>query len=212
MALIAFFIFTNQKILKFDVQSSITVWGVFIFFMLGISSFMMNRNINNKTPLLPGIFDIVLVIKDAVCMLIVMAPFSLIMYYALDFYNKNFIYEDEVILNYFFYFAIIFTCLPFIFVPTVLYSVRGNLFDAYRFDLIINAAGNFIIQAISFCFQFVFSVVLVAYLFYRIFLEMLGSDSLFIPIIFSFFTVLSFLIVFSYCSDLYIDVIPEIKI
>ena len=32
LALIAFFIFTNQKILKFDVQSSITVWGVFIFF------------------------------------------------------------------------------------------------------------------------------------------------------------------------------------
>ncbi len=210
LTLIAFALFSNSSTLKENTQNYVFAWGLFVFLMLGVSSFMMNRNINNRTPLLPNIFHIILVIKDAIFMSIIVAPFSLIMYYSLNYYNNNFKFQEEVVLNYFFWFAIIFTCVPFIFIPAVLYSVRGNFFDAFRIKNILYGAGNFIVQAISFCLQYVFTLVILTFLIYKIFEEMLGPETVFIPIVFSFFSVLSFLTVFSFCSDLYIDVIPQI--
>jgi len=208
---IAFVIAANRNNLSDNIETYFFAWGLFLLFMLGVSGFMMNRNINNRTPILPNIFDIILVIKDAVCMFIVMAPFSFVMYFALNYYNTHFLFQDEAVLNWFFWFAIVFTCLPFIFIPAVLYSVRGNLLDAYRFKNIIEGAGNFIVQAMAYCLQYGLIVVTICYLFYRIFQEMLGAESVFVSAVIAFFAVLSVLLTFSFCSDLYIDVIPEIK-
>lgn len=207
---LAFGIFYNQSSLSTNMQNYIAAWGLFIVFMLGVSGFLMNRNINNRTPLLPGLIQLPLVIKDSICMTILMLPFSLIMYFAIKFYNDNFTFE-EVALNYFFIAAIVIVCVPFIFIPTVLYAVRGNILDGYRVNLIALGAGNFVVQFLSFILQFLFTILIAAILAYELFLEMLGPETVFIPLTFAFFSVLSILVFFSFCSDLYIDVIPEIK-
>ena len=207
---LAFGIFYNQNALSANMQNYTLAWGLFVFLMLGVSGYMMNRNINNRTPLLPGLIQLPLVVKDAICMFVLMLPFSLIMYYAIKFYNENFTFE-EAALNYFFLAAIVIICVPFIFIPAVLYSVRGNILDGYRVNLIALGAGNFIVQFLSFILQFLFTILIATILIFQIFYEMLGAETVFIPLTFAFFSVLSVLVFFSFCSDLYIDVIPEIK-
>ena len=99
---------------------------------------------------------------------------------------------------------------PFIFVPLVLYSVNGKLTDAFRFNLIYEASGNYTVQFASYLLQYALIMGFATNLVYITILEMLG-DHVGLLILKAVVIVISFLSVFSYSSDLYQDVIPEIK-
>ena len=92
----------------------------------------------------------------------------------------------------------------------VLYSVNGNLTDAFKFNIIYEASGNYTVQFASYLIQYVFIMGFATYLVYITILEMLG-DHVGLLILKAVVIVISFLSVFSFSSDLYQDVIPEIK-
>ena len=169
----------------------------------------MNRNINNNYPILPSLFSIPEVLIKTICSTIVMLPASFILYVLITFINQNIVFESFIM--FIIYFIVIVIMSPFIVIPGVLYSVRGKISDALKMKLIFQGAGNFSVAFMSFLLQYVFSILLFSFLICIFFKQMLGEDTILIQIIQSIVFTFSFLCFFSYCSDLYEDVIPAIK-
>ena len=99
---------------------------------------------------------------------------------------------------------------PFVFIPGVLYSVRGRLTDAFNLRILAEGGGNFSLQILSFALQYIFSLGLLIFLLYKLITEML-NDVLALNVLYSISAVFSFLTLYSYCSDMYDDVIPPLK-
>ncbi len=175
---------------------------------LGISSFMMYRNINNKQPILPGLFQIPEVLIRAVGVSVVTIPLYILYIYIMNLISIYCVFEPFVMF-------VIYACVslflsPFILIPAVLYSVNGKVLDSLNIRVILEASGNFSVAFLSFIIQYLFTIFLAGYLLYRLFTEML-TDNLALNITYSLFLVISILTFYSYCSDLYKDVIPSLN-
>lgn len=186
----------------------VPVYFVIAAIMMGCASVAMHRNLNNKVPLFPSLFDIFEIINKSIGSVISITPGLLVYYASISFVKTNFVFEPFVM-------TVIYLCItvffaPFIFIPTVLYSVNGRLTDAFRLKNILDGSGNFIVQFLSYVIQYVFIIGILTYLVYTVLLEMLG-DHVSLLILKCIVIVISFFSVFIYCSDLYEDVIPEIK-
>jgi hypothetical protein len=125
----------------------------------------------------------------------------------------NYLYENfefEPFVAFVVYLCVTLFFVSFIFVPMVLYSVNGNLSDAFKFNIIYEASGNYTVQFAGYLIQYAFIMGFATYLVYITILEMLG-DHVGLLILKAVVIVISFLSVFSFSSDLYQDVIPELK-
>ena len=198
--------YVAQTIFKENIHILI---GLFMLY-LGCSSVIMNRNINNKSPLMPGIFTIPEVIIKAIGSSIVAFPGIAILIIACYFIHSYVVLEEPFAM-FILYICVISFLVPFIIVPTVLYSVNGSIADGLKLNKVFEASGNFIVAFLAFVIQYFFIVILLSYLIYRLLFEMLGDGNIGISILYSFVIVLSFLLIFSYSSDLYEDVIPAVK-
>ncbi len=183
-------------------------FAVIYLLMLGSAVVTMHRNINNKIPLLPGMFSILDIIIKAIGGFIVILPAALLYYAAIVYIQQNIVFEPFIMAVIYIVVTAIF--IPFIMVPLVLYSVKGNIFDAFRIKNIIDASGNFIVQFLSFILQFALIVCTFTYLIYVTLLEMLG-DHISLLILKCIVIVISFFVFLIFCSDLYEDIIPAIK-
>ena len=130
-----------------------TISAIIFVLYMGVAAIMMNRNINNKAPILPGLFSIGEFIVKAICSTIVFLPQTILMYAIITFIHDNIFFEPFVM--FILYSIVIIAVSPFWFIPVVLYSVNGNLFDAFRFDILNRAGGNFSVQFMSFILQYV---------------------------------------------------------
>ena len=187
----------------------VPVFITVVAIMIGCAGVAMNRNINNKTPLFPSLFSIPEVIIKSILLSLIVLPGALIYYLAITFVQANFSFEDDFI------YFVIYTCLtifisPFIFVPAVLYSVNGKFTEALKINYLFEAAGNFAVQFASYLLQYCLIIGSFTILIYFLLYEMLG-DHFSLLILASTVIVISFFSVFLFSSDLYQDVIPEIK-
>ncbi len=175
---------------------------------MGCASFLMHKNINNERPILPSLFSIFELIGKSIGASLVALPGALLFLLVVNYLYDNF--EFEPFVAFVVYLCVTLFFVPFIFVPTVLYSVNGSFTDAFKISNIYEASGNFTVQFAGYLLQYAFIMGFATYLIYTTILEMLG-DHVGLLILKSFVIVLSFLSVFSFSSDLYQDVIPELK-
>ncbi len=207
-ACILFFVMDNDLNYPNGNPALTPVYMVIFVAMLGCASIAMHRNINNKTPLFPSVFNIFEIISKSVCATIAILPGILIYSVVISFIQNKIVLEPFVM-------AVIYICVtlffvPFIFIPVVLYSVNANLFDSFNFKNIYEGSGNFTVQFLSYLLQFAFFICLGTYCIYIFLLQMLG-DHVSLLILKCVVIVVSFFSVFIFCSDLYEDVIPELK-
>ncbi len=208
MAAPLFYFFQNTSPSSFDFDSMLPYFAVGAVLYLGIAAVLMHRNINNKSPLLPSLFSIPEFLVKAIGLSLVSIPL-----YILYFFLMNLVYNNLELEMYLM--IVIYTCVtlfmaPFIFIPSVLYSVNGKIWEAFNFRIILEAGGNFSVQFLSFIIQYIFTILLLTLLFFHWFKNML-DDSMLLNLTVSISLVISFLSLYSYCSDLYGDVIPELK-
>ncbi len=211
LAFLTFFVYiaVNNKEQTGQVKSAFPLMLVLLIIVfLGCASVMMHRNINNKSPILPSLFSVLEVILKAIGCTFSIIPGAAIYYFCISWVQKTLLFEPFVM--YVIYICISLFFAPFIFIPAVLYSVDGKLKDAFRLDIIFAGSGNFVVQFLSYIIQYFFILFLFTFLLYLLFTSMMG-ESVFIPIIYSIFIVVSFFSFFSFCADLYEDVIPPIK-
>ncbi len=202
-----FYLINSDELKKYTQTDVVIIVCILSVVYLGVIGFMMNANINNKNPFLPGIKNIIDVIRDAICMSIVTLPQAAILYYVVNVIREYCHYDFVVMVVIYLALSIIFS--PFIFIPAVLYSVRRNLADAFNFKVIFSSSGNFCVSYLAYLFQYIFVIFLGAFLIYELLINMLNDD-LFLNILYSIFLVISVLSIYSYCSDLYGDVIDEL--
>ena len=176
---------------------------------MGCASIMMHRNINNLSPILPSLFNIPEWILKSICSSIVVVPGVVLFGVSVNAIYSNF--EFEPFVAFVVYLCVTLFFVPFIFVPVVLYSVNGKLADAFRFNLIYEASGNYTVQFAGYLIQYALIMGFSVYLVYFTISEMLG-DHVGLLILKAVVIVISFFSVFSFSSDLYQDVIPEIPV
>ena len=184
------------------------IYIVITVLFLGCAAVSMHRNINNKTPFFPGLFSIGEVLIKAIGASAAILPGFLLYYCCMTFVYKYVVLEPFVMGVIYLFVTLFFS--PFVFVPAVLYSVNGRLTDAFNFGIIFNSSGNFTVQFLSYIIQYALIFVTMTLCVYFFILEMLG-DNVGLLILKCVAIVLTFFSIFSYCSDLYGDVIPEIK-
>lgn len=178
-------------------------------FYIGISTFLMNRNINNRSPIMPSLIHIIDYFKFTIFGSLISLPVYILL--ILSLYRVYSTLTLEPFVMWVIYISIILFFSPFIFVPLVMYSAHGRLKDAVNIQVFFDAAGNFVVAFASYIIQYAFTILLLWYLLHRLFLEMM-DDNLFINVVSSIFVIITILSIYSYCSDLYGDVIPEIVI
>lgn len=205
-----YFILNNNEFAADLMGANIPVLLAILLLYFGCGAVLMNRNINNKSPVLPGIMTIPEVILRGIGAVISALPGLAVLYGICLFISTNVVLEEP------FAVFILYTCViafftPFILVPVVLFSVNSKITDAFRFDKVFSASGNFVVAVLSFIIQYFFYVFIIAFVLYKLLLEMLGEGNPFLLMFTAFVIVVSFLLVFSYSSDLYGDVIPAIK-
>ena len=207
-AAILFFVMDNDLNYPNGNPALTPVYIVIFVIMLGCASVAMHRNINNKTPLFPNMFNVFEIMNKSICSAIAILPGSLICYSCFYFIQKNILFESFVM--FVMYLCVLLFFSPFIMIPVVLYSVNGSLFDAFNIKNIYEGSGNFVVQFLSYILQFIFFICLVTYCIYFFLLQMLG-DHVGLLILKTIVIVISFFSLFIFCSDLYEDVIPELK-
>lgn len=202
-----FYFFENTSPATFDFNSFLPYFVVFSILYLGFASVMMHRNIQNKAPLMPSLFSLPEFIVKSIGISIVSLPMYILYFMAMSFvYNTV---ELETYLMVIIYVAVTLLFAPFIYIPSVLYSVNGKLTEAFNFKIIFECGGNFCVQFLAFLLQYVFTIFLVTLLFFHWFKNML-EDPLLLNITVSLSIVISFLTLYSYCADMYGDVIAQL--
>ena len=181
---------------------------IFVLYM-GVAAIMMNRNINNKSPILPGLFSVGEFIIKSICATVLILPQTVLIYAIVTYIYENIVLEPFVM--FLIYSIVIIALSPFWFIPVVLYSVNGNFFDAFKFNVISQGSGNFSVQFMSFLLQYVIIFASIAAVIVILIKQMLGMDTVIMHACMSIIGTLTFFLFFSYCSDLYEDVIPPIK-
>lgn len=207
LALPVFFILNYGAVGSFDISEQIGFCAILGIFYLGVVAILMHRNINNLSPILPSLFTIPEFVIKGIGMCIVAVPLYVVFISIISFIANNVVFEPFVM--WVIYICVTLFLAPFVFIPPVLYCVNGKLSDAFNYKVILASAGNFSVAFLSYVIQYVFTILLFAYLFYRMF-DAMVDDILPINIIYSITFVISILSFYSYCSDLYPDVIAEL--
>ncbi len=191
-------------------EQTVQMFEIVLFVILfGCAVVSMNRDINNKVPFIPWLPDILEIIIKTILALIVIAPGSVLTYMLYVYISKTFTFEEPIVaFTVYFISAVVMS--SFIFIPLVLYSARGNIIDAFNISTILKSAGNFIVQVLTFILVYGLAMGAITASFYFLLLEMLG-DHPSLLVLQCLVIVLTFYTFFSFCSDMYQDVIPEIK-
>lgn len=208
MALPIFFFLENNVLEKVDSSVNALMFIILGVVYLGCAAILMNRNINNKAPLLPSLFSIPELFMKSVGMSVVSLPLFLLYIFCINYIYTHIILEPFIM-------AVIYLCVtlflaPFIFIPAVLYSVNGKISEAFNMKIIVEGGGNFSVQFLSLILQYFFTIFLLALLFYKLFVNMI-EDTTAINVVYSYTAIISFLTVYSYCSDMYNEVIPALS-
>ncbi len=207
-AYVPFFILINNDIIFQNNPNNFIILSVFLVLYLGSGSLFMNRNINNKSPIMPNFQSLPEIIYRGIMSVIFALPAYILMFVALSFIKTNIHAEPFVIGTINTIVVLIF--IPFMVVPLVLFSVKSRIKDAFNLKNIFESSGNFIVQFLSYLIQYIFSIFLMTFLIYKVITEMLGYG-LVLEILVSISAAVTIFSFFSYCSDLYGDVIVEIK-
>ena len=203
------FLILNYKLLDEANQiNNIIIFIIISCLYLGISSFIINRNINNLSPILPSLFSVFDLLKRSIFVSLVSIPLYMLLLYAFNYLYTTL--NSQQIVMYIIMVIVTFLFSPFILIPTVYYSVRDNLLDALNIKLILNASGNFTVAFMSYLIQYVIIFGLIGFCIYKLLTQMIESEMA-LNIAISIFIVLSIFTLYSYCSDLYPEVIPEVK-
>lgn len=205
-----YYILEDEKIFNSLLDKNLPIAIVLYFLYMGIASVMIHRNITNKSPILPGLFDIPLVILRAIGSGLMALPASALLYFVFIYISENFTFEEEFV-SFLVHLGVFSVLIPFIIIPVVLYSVNGKFSDALRISKVVEGSGNFIVEFLSFVIQYLFVIFLFAFLIGQVFKQVFGPQSLASLILTAFVIVLTFLLLFSFASDTYEDVIPAIK-
>ena len=179
-------------------------------FYLGISSVLINRNINNKMPILPFIFDIYEIIIKTIGSVLAALPSLIIVCYIL-YFVENVVHLDNANVENIIKICTAVLMFPFICMPVVVFSVRGNILDVFKSFKIFFDCGRFIEHFLGYIIYSIIAIGLAAYLIYTGLEQYVGVEKIYVQILYSFLITLYVLMVFSWASDLYGDVIPEIE-
>lgn len=207
MALPVFFFLQHNDITNIDLASNIPIFTILGVIYLGVAGVLMHRNIKNKSPLLPSLFSIPELIMKSIGMSVVSLPLFFLYFFCMNYIYTNIVLEPFIM--WVIYLCVTLFLAPFIFMPAVLYSVNGKISDAFNVKIIVEGGGNFSVQFLSFMIQYIFTIFLLALLFYHLFINMI-EDTTAVNVVYSYTVVISFLTVYSYCSDMYNEVIPAL--
>lgn len=208
----AYFFLRNQSHIWRPVLNEQTVQTfeiILLIILFGCAVVSMNRNINNKVPFIPWLKDIPEIIFKTVLAAIAIAPGALVSYMLYVYMSKTFNF-DEPIVTYTVYTIAAIVMSAFIFIPLVLFCARGNIADAFRYDIVLKCAGNYIVQVFGFVIAYGLIMGAITISLYFFFLEMLGDHPVLL-ILQCLVIILTFYTFFSFCSDMYQDVITPIK-
>ena len=185
--------------------TSYIVLGI-VFFGCAVTA--MHRNINNKCPLFPGIKDIGEAAAKAACGIISILPGAVSAAAVFYFFNSV---QMEPVNRWLLNILAVLILSPFIIMPLVLYTARGRIADAYRFDMINKTAGNFMTSFAGFIIQFAFIYGLCYAVLYYFLVQMFGEVHIIIKILQYTAAVIGFFTSMIYFSDLYDDSIPAFE-
>lgn len=181
------------------------------FFYLGIASVLIHRNIQNKTPILPFLLDIFVIVKNIIGSVISIIPSIIIICFLFYFMDTMLNIKEEYVFN------IIKICVcvlmfPFICIPVVVYSANYKITDVIKSARMYFDTGGFVEHFLMFLIQSIVIFGTVLFILYMCVKQYLGAYSIYVNMFYAFSITLYILIVFSWASDLYGDVIPEIEI
>ena len=199
----------NEAFLNNSFNNQLIILGIILVIYNGVSSILIHRNINNESPILPGIFSIFDILLHAVLSSIVMFPGLVIIAVLIS--SLYGLQMQEELYRYIAYSIVIIIGIPFSIVPMVLYSANYKFQDALKINLIFRAAGNFSVSFISFLIQYVIIFLIASYVIYLVIKTMVGEENVILYTFIAFVITMSYLVFMSFCSDLYGDVIPPLK-
>ena len=202
--------FTDKKLILSFFPDEFIFYLVLGCFYLGISSVLINRNINNKSPILPFILDIIELIKKTIGAVISTIPSLVIIVLLLHFIDTSLNLKEIYIMN-IIKISVVVLMFPFLCIPVVIYSARGKILDVIRSSRIFFDSGSFIEHFLWFLIQSIFIVGIASFLLYMGLKQYVGTNNIYVYILYSFLITLYILMIFSWASDLYGDVIPEVK-
>lgn len=208
----AYFFLRNQSHIWRPVlnEQSVQTFEIILFLVLfGCAVVSVSRDINNKVPFIPGLLDIPEIILKTILGAIAIAPGVLISYMLYVYISKTFNFEELfVTVTVYAIAAIIMSA--FIFIPLVLFCARGNIIDAFNIKTILTCAGNYIVQVLGFVIAYGLIMGAITISLYYFLLEMLGDHPILL-VLQCLVIILTFYTFFSFCADMYQDVIPPIK-
>lgn len=208
-ALPIYFYLTDYKSVMAIFGDDLIFWACLSIVYLGISSFLISRNISNKKPLLPNVFDIFsVIIRMAGSLIASIVPIATLC--GVIYLIENYLTQLDLSVVYILEAVSFFILFPFVCVPIVLYSVNGKISDIFRAKQALTASGDFIASFIKYIIQFVLTIGIGSFCIYKAIENILGKDSIGLPICIACTIALSFLMVFSWASDMYGQTIPEI--
>lgn len=178
-------------------------------FYIGISSILMNRNIHNKRPILPFFLDLFEFIVKTIGSVLASLPILMIICYLIYFIDNTLVLRDASVLNIVKISAVV-LLFPFVCMPVVIFSANGKLIDVIKSFHVFFDCGSFIENFLLFLIQSIFTMGITVILIYFAIKQYIGLDSVYAYAFYSFSVSLYILMFFSWASDLYGDVIPEI--
>lgn len=194
-----------------DVRIIYLLYAFIAIIMQGSAIVAMHRNLNNKYPLFPGIFSIFEIMFRGVAAFLIVLIYDIIFIFLA--YLLLLIPENPYIIYIKIICGLIITvvAIPFSVIPLVLFSARGKFFDAFRFNLVYNSAGNFIAQFIIYLIQalLIFGISFVCLYFFLS--QAFGKMNIGIILLMITYFIINYYILMIYFSDLYDDVIPKIE-
>ena len=209
----AYFYLRNQEHLwnpSLNEQTALMFQGILFVILLGCANISMHRNINNIEPFIPGLKSIPEIIIKSILSIIVAIPGLILAYALYIFISNTFIFQEKFV-EFVVYVIAGIIMSAFIFIPVILLSVRGNIHDAMRFDIIFKGAGNFIVKIMGLAIVYSLFMGFITYVLYNFILEMLGDHPALL-LLQCTLIIFTFYVFFSFGSDLYGDGIPEIDL
>ena len=170
-------------------EKTMALFGAVLCIYIGCGTYMMNRNINNNSPILPNLLGLPELLFHSFFSMLIVIPGILACAFTLKMFSTYLSFDFNTMLIMYVLIIIFFS--PFIFIPLVLYAVNGKIQEVFNFKSLFDGAGNFIVAIFTLVIQYVFTFAIVWFLAYKVFSEMM-EDYLLINVINSFFIVLTF--------------------
>ena len=192
----------TSKNVSHDILSSdnMVLFAILAAAYIGFGAFMMSKNINNKSPIMPSLLTLPEYTIKTIVGTLLSAPFVILIVFGIFKINEMFTYDWYILI--FFYLALFILVAPLLFIPLTFYCVKDKITDAFRIKDLLESSGNFVISILAFLIQYAATVGALWFLLYQLSVSMLINDVL-QQVINSVFVVISFLVLYSYISDDY---------